>query len=597
MTNFRRRIVIPIAILIFITLGLLGALMGPLINGFYMDKLTDRIKKETEVVSLYLHDTSMENLSGLQNGVDKLADRLNIRITVIDIEGEVIAETHDDPLDMENHLQREEIKEAIQTGEGQEIRYSETLNLELLYYAIPFEIGEEQTAYLRLAMPVQEVTSVYKNIMAIIIAGFVLAFIVIVFLATKITNQITYPIEDAQKVAKQLAKGDFSARTFEPVDRGAGELNRSINVLAENLEKITKTYETQQERLETLIENMGSGLLFINEKGHITLVNRSFKEIFQEDTDLWLDQLYYDVIRHKKVVSFVQKILLTEEKQRKQIKLPMNIEIRHFDVYGAPIIGSDHKRNGAVLVFHDITELKKLEQTRKDFVANVSHELKTPVTSLKGFTETLLAGAMEDPEITERFITIIANESKRLENLIHDLLELSKIEGAHFELQYEKVDLEILIDEVFVMLEEKASLKGIQLKKKISGDSIIDGDSLRIKQILINLVNNGIMYTPELGEIKVRVREQAENLVLEVEDTGIGMSKEELPRIFERFYRVDRARSRNSGGTGLGLAIVKHIAEAHQIDLTVDSVKGQGTIFRLIFKKNIKQGHEEESIN
>jgi two-component system phosphate regulon sensor histidine kinase PhoR len=263
------------------------------------------------------------------------------------------------------------------------------------------------------------------------------------------------------------------------------------------------------------------------------------------------------------------------------------------DVHGAPIIGIDEKLKGIVLVFHDITELKKLEQARKDFVANVSHELRTPVTSLKGFTETLLDGAMEDENLRKRFLTIIANESERLEGLIVDLLELSKIEGAKFQLNWQHVTLESVVDEVFLILKNKAEAKKMELEKKVIGSTYIEGDPHRIKQILINLVNNAIVYSPEEGRINIRVKEQTETVILEVEDTGIGINKKEIPRVFERFYRVDRARSRNSGGTGLGLAIVKHLAEAHHAKISVESEVGRGTNFKLMFYK-IRQSEEEE---
>lgn len=267
--------------------------------------------------------------------------------------------------------------------------------------------------------------------------------------------------------------------------------------------------------------------------------------------------------------------------------------MHHYDVHGAPIIASDGDLKGIVLVFHDITELKKLEKARKDFVANVSHELKTPVTSLKGFTETLLEGAVNDDELRMKFLRIIANESDRLETLIFELLELSRIEGEAFSLNWQTVDIEPLIDEVFDMLGEKASAKQMTIEKKISGSPILAGEGARIKQILINLINNAIVYTHEGGTITVRVKEQAEQVVLEVEDTGIGLSKKEIPRIFERFYRVDRARSRNSGGTGLGLAIVKHLAEAHRAKLSVDSEPGKGTTFRIAFLKHTPDGLDQ----
>ena len=301
------------------------------------------------------------------------------------------------------------------------------------------------------------------------------------------------------------------------------------------------------------------------------------KDIFQEDTDLWLNRLYHEAFAHKEIIKIVQDIFITEQGQRKQIKLAIHLEVRHFDVYGAPIIGEDEKLRGIALVFHDITELKKLEQVRKDFVANVSHELKTPVTSIKGFTETLLDGAMEEQQLREKFLTIIWKESERLQNLIHDLLELSRIEQQYFKLNSQKMNVSDIVEDVQTLLKSKADDKDIRLKVECMGDTVIDGDPVRIKQIVINLVNNSITYTPAGGEIFVEVKEQNEEVVLKVKDTGIGISENELPRIFERFYRVRGEKTVT--GTGLGLYICKQIIQAHRGKIWAESDPGQGTTF------------------
>jgi len=594
MNSYRFRLIFPLSLIVLIVLVTLGAILGPFFKEFYLEQMNDRIEKETEVVAYQLHDVNLNNQDFLQNIIEDLAERLDVRITIIDPEGMVLAETDANPQELDNHLFRNEIQSVIRGESGRETRYSSTIDKELLYYAISLERNGEDAGFLRLGLEMDELNSVYQSIWTLLFVSFFFAFLIILIFASKLTNQMVKPMEDARRVANELAKGNFSARTFEGTNLEIGELNQSINVLAENLEEITQTYENQQERLETLIENMGSGLILISTKGDITLVNRSCKVFFDENTDLWKSQLYYKVIKHKKIIKFIQEIFLTEKPTRKQLKLHIGIYFKHFDVHGAPIIGYDEKLKGIVVVFHNITELKKLEQARKDFVANVSHELKTPVTSLKGFTETLLDGAMDDEQLRKQFLTIIATESERLEGLITDLLELSKIEGTQFQLYMQDVKLDSLIDEVFLMLQDNAKSKKMTLKKKVIGSSEIVGDPHRIKQILINLVNNAIVYTPEEGNITVRVREQNETVLLEVEDTGIGISKKEIPRVFERFYRVDRARSRNSGGTGLGLAIVKHLAEALHARITVDSEVGKGTTFRLLFYKENKDGHDKD---
>jgi two-component system, OmpR family, phosphate regulon sensor histidine kinase PhoR len=267
--------------------------------------------------------------------------------------------------------------------------------------------------------------------------------------------------------------------------------------------------------------------------------------------------------------------------------LPLSIERKYFDVYGVPIIGTDNVWKGVLLVFHDITELKKLEQMRKDFVANVSHELKTPITSIKGFSETLLDGAMNDKEALKIFLRIILKESDRLQSLIQDLLELSKIEQQGFKLNIQEFDLMLILREIKTMLGQKAEEKNIKLCLIEENEkAIIQGDLQRLKQVFINLIGNAISYTPVDGNVTVTVEEISKKILVKVSDTGIGIEKEEIPRIFERFYRIDRDRSRNSGGTGLGLAIVKHLIEAHHGTIEVTSEVGHGSEFTIELDKN-----------
>ncbi|MEH7254956.1 ATP-binding protein, partial [Neobacillus niacini] len=294
----------------------------------------------------------------------------------------------------------------------------------------------------------------------------------------------------------------------------------------------------------------------------------------------YLNYLYYEIIEQEEIRSVIGEVFRTEQKVRKQLRFPLGIERRYFDVHGIPIIGTNNVWKGVLLVFHDITELKKLEKMRKDFVANVSHELKTPVTSIKGFTETLLDGAMNNKDTLEAFLSIINKESGRMQSLIQDLLDFSKIEQQEFQLNIQDFDLSELIQEVITMLNKKATSKDIDLGLEFKREELfIQGDHDRLKQVLINLISNAILYTPTKGYVKVSLFDHERTVKIHVKDSGVGIKKEEIPRIFERFYRVDRARSRDSGGTGLGLAIVKHLVEAHHGNITVKSTLGEGSEF------------------
>lgn len=414
-----------------------------------------------------------------------------------------------------------------------------------------------------------------------------LSLLVILSLVVRITAIYAKPIESATKAANELARGNYKARTYEDSSNETGQLGQSINILARNIENMTKSYEMQHDRLHTLIENMGSGLLFIDGKGYISIFNRTISEVFKKDKVALKGQLYYDAFEQRDVVSLVEEIFMTEKNVRKQLHLTIKNEQRDFEVYGAPILGANEEWKGVALVFHDISDLKRLEQMRKDFVANVSHELRTPITSIKGFSETLLDGAMNDETLSKEFLTIILNESNRLQILIQDLLDLSKMENKGFHLHISKVDIREMLHNSLLMHHTKAAEKNIKLElvtDELEGISI-EGDANRLKQVFINVINNSISYSSEGAKVTVKIETDDRNVKIHIVDTGIGIDEKELPRIFERFYRVDKDRSRNSGGTGLGLAIVKHIIEAHEGSLQVKSKVGEGTTVTICLKK------------
>lgn len=587
MIKFRTRLLFALIMLIFIVLIGLGLLLGQLFKGYYIDSFDGRMKQETKLVSTYIQDTGgINNVS--KEKIEDFSNMLNSRVTIIDTTGKVVYDSG--ALENTSNKRHESILESIVSNQSEEedewIEIAGGYNLH--YYWDRVNVDGKTEGIIILSTKLTEIKNAYKQIWWILTISLGLALFVIISLGFKITTRYTKPIESATNVAIELAKGNYRARTYEDHADETGMLSSSINVLARNLQELMKSKEIQQDRLGTLIENMGSGLILIDSRGYINLVNRTYKEIFQIESSEYLDNLYYEVIDQKGICDLIEEIFMTEHKIRKQMIVPVGIERRHFDVYGVPIIGMNDVWKGILLVFHDITEIKKLEQMRKDFVANVSHELKTPITSIKGFSETLLDGAMEDKQTLVAFLTIILNESDRLQTLIQDLLDLSKMEGQGFKLAYQKLNIVEVLKEVLPILSGKANEKNIALQLECEGDEIFaEGDVYRLKQVFINLLTNAISYTPAEGSVKVEVRERTNKIRIKVIDSGIGIEKKEIPRIFERFYRVDRARSRNSGGTGLGLAIVKHLIEAHKGNIRVDSKVGRGTTFIIELLKEI----------
>lgn len=585
MNKFRSRLLFALLTLIIIVLIGLGLLLGQLFKGFYLQNFHQRMEKEARVVELLIQEEGLTS-PFLQSKLDLVSSTLDVRTTIIKKNGKVLLDANK----IENKVEdgslsiiEEVVRGKLKDKDG---FYQVEEQHNLYYYGVPLIENEKHIGLIVLSTSVDSFNKVNQQIWGLLIGSLGMALIVILLLGVRIMTQYTKPIESATQVAMELAKGNYKARTYEDYVDETGMLSQAINMLARNLQDLVSTQEMQQDRLRTLIENMGSGLILIDSRGYINLVNKAYKEQFEIEPSDYLYRLYYEAFQHKEVSALVEEVFMTEVKSRKQLVLPIKIERKHFDVYGAPIIGLNDEWKGIVLVFHDISELKKLEQMRKDFVANVSHELKTPITSIKGFAETLLEGAGEDGQLREQFLNIILNESHRMQGLIQDLLDLSKIEQQGFTLTIQSVQLQETFEEIFLMLSGKAADKEIDLQLQLPDEPLyIEADPLRLKQIFINLISNGITYTPAGGTIRISTKEESDRVKISVQDTGIGISKEEIPRIFERFYRVDRARSRNSGGTGLGLAIVKHLVEAHRGKIEVTSQVGEGTIFTVTFFK------------
>jgi two-component system, OmpR family, phosphate regulon sensor histidine kinase PhoR len=586
MTKFRTRLLITLVTLIITVLLGLGIFLGQLFKSYYLQLFNEHLKKESNFISMFINDHGgihSINRDELLN----ISKMLDIRVTLTSSTGMVIYDSGNSNKNDKNGLE-EKIKEVVQTKPDSVEKIVEGNGYDLHYYWKPLFKNGKKEGYIFLTTKTSELKKVYSQIWWILSISLGIALIIIIFLSIRVASRFTKPIESAANVAIELSKGNYRARTLDESVDVTGMLSSSINLLARNLQEMVNTQEVQEDRLSALIENIGAGLILIDSRGYINLINKGYKEIFQVKSYDYVAKLYYEVIKYQEVCKLVEEIFKTEQKVSKQMLLPLSIERRYFDVYGVPIIGTDNVWKGVLLVFHDITEMKKLEQVRKDFVANVSHELKTPVTSIKGFAETLLDGAMNDKEALEVFLSIILKESDRLQSLIQDLLDLSKMEQHGFKLNVIEFDLTSTLQEIITLLKHKAEAKNIVLNLICENEFvIIQGDIHRLKQVFINLVGNALTYTPVDGIVTIIVRERGNKVRICIKDSGIGIEKEEIPRIFERFYRVDRARSRNSGGTGLGLAIVKHLVEAHRGTIEVKSEIGKGSEFIIELVKKI----------
>lgn len=431
----------------------------------------------------------------------------------------------------------------------------------------------------------------YVENIAILIAALFFVYFSMTILLLFIVETYIKPMADVSKAIDQLLEGNYYTRV-QGVRKGTvGELSYKINSLARHLSEISLQEQIQSEQLYTVIENSESGLVLIDEKGYIHLVNRKFVSMFGKSPKDYIGYLYYEVINNEQIHQTVQETFLSEERVKDVVTMEHSSGLKtYLEIIAAPIFDEISMLKGVVLVIYDITELKQVEAMRKDFVANVSHELKTPVTSIRGFAETLLDGAHEDPETRKNFLEIIFKESKRIQLLVDDLLVLSKIEKDEPQLLITKINLATLLQEILPIFEQRAAQKNLKLEIELNEDLFFEADEDKVKQILINLFMNAINYTPENGTVSLCLKEVDDYVLLKVSDTGVGIEKELLPRIFERFYRVDKDRSRTTGGTGLGLAIVKHIVEAHNGKIEVSSEVNKGSTFSVYLP--IKSPHK-----
>ena len=388
------------------------------------------------------------------------------------------------------------------------------------------------------------------------------------------------PIENITDTALELVKGNYRARAYEDAEIGSAPLSSTINVLARSLQEVTAVREMEQERLKTLVETMGSGLIMVDRQGKISLFNHFFLNEFELSSEDLDGKFYGELPIPSTLASFIEKVFMTETPAREQLEYQSGINTRALEVYGAPVLGNHEQWLGIVIVLHDITELKRLEQIRKDFVANVSHELRTPVTSIKGFSETLIDGAYKDEATLLSFLEIILTETNRLETLIEELLELSRVEQSGFRVDAQPTDMKAVIEYAIEMVHPALEEKKMNLKTSLEPLTVA-GDANRLIQILMNLLANAVNYSAPAKTISISLYKRKNQAVIEIRDEGIGVEPSEINRLFERFYRVDKARSRNSGGTGLGLSIVKHLVEAHQGKIEVQSKPGKGSTFTI----------------
>lgn len=576
-------------ILFFVVMVIVGVFSGELMKSTYLNMKENQLEDDAKNL---LQTTNMENLdldkdaATIQKSLDPLGEDIDARITVIDSKGDVVADTKKDPEKLDNHMNRPEVTDILKKGEsvGISIRESDSLGYSMLYVAVPVKHQGKTDGVLRISISLESVDAAVTKLWGNLALIFGIALVIIAAISVFIARKITRPVREIIEVSTDLANHKYDSRIHGKISGELQDLSISVNTLAESLE--TQMFEIKQneQRLNAIVQNLVSGVMLINVDKQVIMTNRTMYQILGE-TEI-TGKPFYEVIKSFALSQLIEATFETKTIQQKEIILYFPREMI-LDASVSPILGENGEITGIILLLHDITQIRHLENVRSEFVTNVSHELKTPVTALKGFAETLLDGAMYDEVLLKKFLTIIKEESDRLHRLIMDILALSRIEQNPVAENVELVDVDEVIEQSARTIFEMATEKNIRvtIPEKTSASVMIETDRDKLQQIVINLLSNAINYTPVDGKVEVKLIEQEAEVIIEVTDNGIGIPAKDIDRVFERFYRVDKARSRHSGGTGLGLSIVKHLVENCGGRIEVESQEEVGSTFRVTLPK------------
>lgn len=537
------------------------------IRSHYIDDLTKDLEVyskliESELIKLDLNTDKNE----INEIIKEFSFKSKVRITIIEISGEVLFDSDELPTSMENHKDRPEIIELLNSEFGQSIRYSNTVQEDMLYFARVVDLNNNKY-YLRTSFFVHKMNKLLIEVRTEIIEISILVYLISILGLIFFIKNISNPIKQLSAAAKKVAEGDFDVKVKIKSNDELGELSVNFNNMTKRLKKLFNKVNSQKEQLDTLISEIQEGLVVLDSKGRIKLYNDSFSELLGKDN--LIGKKLTRLIESNYLKGLLEEVVSTDRSIIKEI----SVGEKQYLCSTSWI----KMKNEIIILLHDISELHKLELIKKDFVINVSHELRTPLTAIKGFSETLIEEIKDQDQ--KRYVEIISKHTNRLIRIVNDLLHLSEIEQTSTYLVLEKVKVKDIIDNVYNLFLQKSIEKGIKLEVSIdNNERTLEIDNFRIEQLLVNLIDNAFKYTDN-GFIKIISKEIDNNQVFIVEDTGLGIPQDDINRIFERFYTVDKSRSRSVGGTGLGLSIVKHIVLLHNGKIEIESKINVGTKF------------------
>ena len=569
------RITLSFILVILTSMGMLGVHLVDSTRSQQLEALSSQLEGQARIIA----EASLpgflgqDQIAALDALTKSLGPQIDTRVTIIAPDGTVLGDSEQDPLAMENHAARVEFRDALEHGRGQSTRYSTTLGQRMMYVAVPVSHQGQVMGVARVALPLAAIEGLVRRLTAGIISAMALTVVISILVGWLISRLITRPIRKLTAASRDMASGHLGQRL--PIATGdeVGELASAFNEMSARLGEMVETISADRAWLATILDNMADGVIMMDVEGIVSLANNAARELFAIENTA--GKTLIAVVRDHEMDDLLKRCLKTGETQTLQYE--SGAAKRYIRVIAVPIV--DDELSGALLLLQDLTELRDLQTTRRELIGNISHEFRTPLAGIKAMVETLGDGAVDDKQAARGFLTRIDDEVDRLTQIVTELTELSRIETGKVDLVMEPLDLNLLLEEVVSQLGPQADRRHLTVTMQpAAGLPVVQADRPRVRQVIVNIVHNAIKFTQPGGKITVTTRADDSSVIVNISDTGPGIASRDLPHVFERFYKGDRARSGGTG-TGMGLAIARHVVEAHGGRVWVRSEEGRGSTF------------------